>query len=124
MDSAALCEQGDVLQPHRPDRLSDRPAGPGYVCFTKPRQEQYSAGKLQEQGCKVCLIRLERWAQQTGQWGKQQTVMFSRHAFVRSGRGSHALGLIASTRRGVTSFVKFGSVPAMLADHCPLALRC
>ena len=122
MHNPDLFEQDVVLQPRHPDRLSESPARPWYVGFTKPRQEQYAEGKLQEQGYEVYLPMLESWARQTGQWGKKRTVMFPRYAFVRPGQPSQGVGPITSTP-GVTSLVRFGAVPATLADDRLQALR-
>jgi transcriptional antiterminator RfaH len=108
------------LQP--PEAVNNKPALPWYVCFTKPRQEQYAASKLLEQGYEVYLPMLESWARQSSNWRKKQTVMFPRYGFVRPERASQTVRPIASTP-GVSGLVRFGTVPATLADERLQALR-
>jgi transcriptional antiterminator RfaH len=111
-----------ALQSQPAEVVNNNPALPWYVCFSKPRQEQYAASNLLEQGYEVYLPMLESWARQAGNWRKKQTVMFPRYGFVRPGRASQAVGPIASTP-GVSGLVRFGTVPATLADERLQALR-
>jgi transcriptional antiterminator RfaH len=97
-------------------------AGPWYVCLTKPRQEAYALGKLQEQGYELYLPQLQSWARRAGRWVQKQSVMFPRYAFVRPSRPGQGVSAIRSTP-GVTTLVRFGPVLACLSHERLAALH-
>ncbi len=101
---------------------ADTPAGPWYVCLTKPRQERQAQVHLQEQGYEVYLPLLCSWQQRAGQWQRSDSIMFPRYAFVRPGSSEQSIAPVRSTP-GVSSLVRFGPVLGCLAPERLDALR-
>jgi transcriptional antiterminator RfaH len=122
MTSDAVNDDASVAPTPCLRSLPNTPPQPWYVCLTKPRQEQYAASKLQEQGFEVYLPLLTSWAKLGGDWRKKYAVMFPRYAFVRPGNQGQAIGPARSTP-GVNTLVRFGHVLACLREDRLSGLR-
>lgn len=86
-----------------------------YVIHTKPRQEFRALEQLQNQGYEVFLPCIEAQHLKSGQLLHRTEPLFPRYLFIRLNQVDHDWGPIRSTK-GVSQLVRFGGVPATLAE--------
>lgn len=104
MTSSALIS--DVLPPR---------ADIWYLVYAKPRQEEVARVNLQQQGFEAYVPLYKKFKKTEQGPVSVFEPMFPRYLFFRPTSGGQSLSTVRSTR-GVTTLVRFGFEPAVVAD--------
>jgi transcriptional antiterminator RfaH len=86
-----------------------------YLVYAKPRQEEVARFNLQQQGFETYLPLYKKFKKTEQGPVSVFEPMFPRYLFFRPTSGGQSLSTVRSTR-GVTTLVRFGFEPAVVAD--------
>lgn len=86
-----------------------------YLVYAKPRQEEVARFNLQQQGFEAYVPLYKKFKKTEQGPISVFEPMFPRYLFFRPTSSGHSLSTVRSTR-GVTSLVRFGFEPAVVAD--------
>jgi transcriptional antiterminator RfaH len=86
-----------------------------YLVYAKPRQEEVARFNLQQQGFEAYLPLYKKFRKTEQGPVSVFEPMFPRYLFFRPTSGGQSLSTVRSTR-GVTTLVRFGFEPAVVAD--------
>jgi transcriptional antiterminator RfaH len=92
------------------------------VAYTKPRQESVALQQLEQQGFEVYLPLYKKFKKTETGPVAQFEPMFPRYILFRPGKPEQSIAAVRSTK-GITSLVRFGFEPAMLAGEVVRIIR-
>lgn len=92
-----------------------------FAISCKPRQELIAQENLLRQGFQVYLPRIQLKKRRRGQWIDVIEALFPRYIFIRTDPAKQSIASVRSTR-GVVGLVRFGGLPAVVADEVMDAL--
>jgi len=92
------------------------------VAYTKPRQEQMASQQLAQQHYEAYLPLYKKFKKTENGPVAFFEPMFPRYIFFRPGKPEQSIAAVRSTK-GITSLVRFGFEPAMLAGEIIRTIR-